>query len=48
MQLKDYKMITLETTKNYFSGLRKSAPFNFMIPVIVSLIGLAIFLKRRI
>jgi len=51
MQLRDSKnntMITLETTKNYFSDLRKSAPFNLMIPVVVSLIGLAIFIKKRI
>jgi len=41
-------MITLETAKSYFSDLKKSAPLNLMIPVVVSLLGLVIFIKKRI
>jgi len=41
-------MITLESTKNYFSVLKKSSPMNFMIPVIIGIISLTIFLKQKI
>jgi hypothetical protein len=40
-------MITLEKTKLFFMGLRRSSPYNLMVPVVISLISAIIFLKNR-
>lgn len=40
--------MSLQKTKNYFSDLRNVTPRNLMIPVVISLIGLAIFIKKRV
>lgn len=41
-------MMSLQKTKNYLSYLRTVSPRNLMIPVVISLIGAAIFIKKKV
>jgi hypothetical protein len=41
-------MISLEIAKQYLLNLRKISPLNFTIPIVAGIVGVAIFLRRKI
>lgn len=38
----------LEKIKNYFQELRKTAPYNYMIPFILGILGAVIVIRNRV